>query len=109
MQHCFKFIKNLKEHPTRAVHLGSKTFTRITVPLTKPALFNGLNLVILVSKLIGTVIMIYSNESIVISLLVWELWANGGIPETSTVGVLLMSVLICLAFVARRYGSPSLE
>ncbi len=87
-----------------------QTFVRITIPLLKPALLNGwLFTAIIVSKVVGTVIMIYSNESVVISLLVWELWANGGIPETSTVGVMLMGVLICLALFARHYGSRTVE
>jgi iron(III) transport system permease protein len=48
-----------------------QTFARITIPLLKPALLNGwLFTAIIVSKVVGTVIMIYSNESVVISLLV---------------------------------------
>ena len=39
----------------------------------------------------------------------WELWSNGGIAETATVGVIHMSVLICLALVALNYGTRPVE
>jgi len=83
-----------------------QTFRHVVIPLLKPAFSNGwIFTAILVSKLVGTVIMIYSNQSVVVSLLVWELWSNGSIPETSTLGVMLISVLMFFVLIARRQGN----
>jgi iron(III) transport system permease protein len=56
----------------------------------------------------GSVIMLYSHESIVLSVLVWELWNNGDVAATAALGVLLILGLMVATFLARRFALQSL-
>jgi ABC-type Fe3+ transport system permease subunit len=56
----------------------------------------------------GSVIMLYSHDSIVLSVLVWELWSNGDVAATAALGVLLIFGLMGATFVARRFAIQNL-
>ena len=86
-----------------------RTFRKITLPLLLPALVNGwVFSAIVVAKAMGAVIMIYSHESIVLPVLIWELWNNGDVAATAALGVLLILGLISATFVARKFATQSL-
>ena len=86
-----------------------KTFRKITLPLLLPAVMNGwLVSAILVAKAMGTVIMLYGQDSIVISVLVWELWESGDVSGTAAVGVILIVLLMAVTFCARKYVARTL-
>lgn len=86
-----------------------RTFRTITLPLLMPALVNGwIFSAIVVAKAMGSVIMIYSHDSIVLSVLVWELWNNGDVAATAALGVMLISGLIVATLIARKYGVQTL-
>ena len=79
------------------------TFRKITLPLLLPALVNGwIFSAIVVAKAMGSVIMLYSHDSIVLSVLVWELWSNGDVAATASLGVLLIFGLMGATFVAQE-------
>jgi iron(III) transport system permease protein len=85
------------------------TFRKITLPLLLPALVNGwLFSAIVVAKAMGSVIMLYSHDSIVLSVLVWELWSNGDVAATAALGVLLIVSLMLATFIARRFAMQNL-
>jgi iron(III) transport system permease protein len=85
------------------------TFRKITLPLLLPALVNGwLFSAIVVAKAMGSVIMLYSHDSIVLSVLVWELWSNGDVAATAALGVLLIVSLMLATFVARKFAMQNL-
>ncbi len=82
-----------------------RTFWRITLPLLLPAFVNGwIFSAIVVAKAMGSIIMIYSHDSIVLSVLVWELWSNGDVAPTAALGVLLIFGLLAATFVARKFS-----
>ena len=86
-----------------------KTFTRVTLPLLRPAFINGwLFTAILVSKVLGAVVMVYTNSTIVLPVLVWEMWNSGEISETAALGVIGIIVTTGLAFAARTYDDNKL-
>ena len=86
-----------------------RTFRKITLPLLLPALVNGwVFSAIVVAKAMGSVIMIYSHDSIVLPVLVWELWNNGDVAATAALGVLLILGLLSATFVARKFATQSL-
>ena len=86
-----------------------RTFWRITLPLLLPAFVNGwIFSAIVVAKAMGSVIMIYNRDSIVLSVLVWELWSNGDVAPTAALGVLLIFGLLGATFVARKFTFQSL-
>lgn len=86
-----------------------RTFRKITLPLLLPALINGwIFSAIVVAKAMGSVIMIYSHESIVVPVLVWELWNNGDVAATAALGVMLIFGLMGATFVARKFATQNL-
>jgi iron(III) transport system permease protein len=85
------------------------TFRKITLPLLLPSLVNGwIFSAIVVAKAMGSVIMLYSHDSIVLSVLVWELWSNGDVAATAALGVLLIFGLMGATFVARKFAVQNL-
>ena len=82
-----------------------RTFVKITLPLLMPAFINGwIFSAIAVARAIGSVIMIYSPSTIVVPVMVWELWNNGEVPPTSALGVMMIVSLIAATFIARKLG-----
>jgi iron(III) transport system permease protein len=86
-----------------------KTFRKITLPLLLPSLINGwIFSAIVVAKALGSVVMVYSHESIVLSVLLWELWSNGDVAATAALGVMLIFGLMAATFVARKFATQTL-
>jgi iron(III) transport system permease protein len=86
-----------------------RTFGRITLPLLMPAFINGwIFSAIAVGRAIGSVIMLYSPSTIVVPVMVWELWNNGEVPATAALGVLIILFLITATIFARKLSARSL-
>lgn len=85
------------------------TFWRILVPLLKPGLIAGWIYVVIVSvrELSGS-ILLYSPDTEVVSIMIWEYWQNGQYAELCALGVMLIATLFCFVllaqFVSRRFG-----
>jgi iron(III) transport system permease protein len=80
-----------------------RTFWRITLPLLMPAFINGwIFSAIAVGRAIGSVIMLYSPSTIVVPVMVWELWNNGEVPSTAALGVMIILFLITATVFARK-------
>jgi iron(III) transport system permease protein len=85
------------------------TFRRIVLPLLKPGLVAGWIYVMIVSiRELSTSILLYSPDTQVVSIVIWELWENGQYVELSALGVLFILSLFVLVLVAqwlgRKYG-----
>jgi iron(III) transport system permease protein len=85
------------------------TFRRIVLPLLKPGLLAGWIYIMIVSiRELSTSILLYSPDTQVMSITIWELWENGQYVELSALGVLFIVALFGLVLVAqglgRRYG-----
>jgi iron(III) transport system permease protein len=85
------------------------TFRRIILPLLKPGLLAGWIYVMIVSiRELSTSILLYSPDTQVVSIVIWELWENGQYVELSALGVLFIITLFILVLAAqavgRRYG-----
>ena len=89
------------------------TFRRIILPLLKPGLLAGWIYVMIVSiRELSTSILLYSPDTQVISIVIWELWENGQYVELSALGVLFIIALFCCrAGAARRrqFGSARIR
>jgi iron(III) transport system permease protein len=85
------------------------TFWRILLPLLKPGLIAGWIYVVIVSvrELSGS-ILLYSPDTQVVSIMIWEYWQNGQYSELCALGVMLIAALFCFVllaqFVGRRFG-----
>jgi iron(III) transport system permease protein len=101
--------KELEESAAMSGASWSTTFRRIILPLLKPGLLAGWIYVMIVSiRELSTSILLYSPDTQVISIVIWELWENGQYVELSALGVLFIVSLFILVMAAqvlgRRYG-----
>jgi iron(III) transport system permease protein len=81
------------------------TFRRVVLPLLKPGLLAGWIYVLIVSiRELSTSILLYSPDTRVVSIIIWELWENGQYVELSALGVLFILSLLVLVLIARSVG-----
>jgi iron(III) transport system permease protein len=101
--------KELEESAAMCGASWTSTFRRIILPLLKPGLLAGWIYVMIVSiRELSTSILLYSPDTQVISIVIWELWENGQYVELSALGVLFIISLFVLVlatqWVGRKYG-----
>ena len=101
--------RELEESAAMSGASWSTTFRRIILPLLKPGLLAGWIYVMIVSiRELSTSILLYSPDTQVVSIVIWELWENGQYVELSALGVLFIVVLFVLVMatqaLGRRYG-----
>ena len=97
--------KELEEASYASGGSWPKTFARITIPLLMPAFINGwIFSAIAVGRAVGSVIMIYSPGTIVVPVMVWELWNNGEVTATAALGVIMIVAMVAATFIARQLG-----
>jgi iron(III) transport system permease protein len=97
--------KELEESAAMSGATWATTFRRIILPLLKPGLLAGWIYVMIVSiRELSTSILLYSPDTQVVSIVVWELWENGQYVELSALGVLFIITLFVLVLIAQRLG-----
>ena len=101
--------KELEESAAMCGASWTTTFGRVILPLLKPGLLAGWIYVMIVSiRELSTSILLYSPDTQVMSIVIWELWENGQYVELSALGVLFIISLFMLVMVAqwlgRKYG-----
>ena len=101
--------QELEESAAMSGASWTTTFRRIILPLLKPGLLAGWIYVMIVSiRELSTSILLYSPDTQVVSIVIWELWENGQYVELSALGVLFILSLFVLVVAAqmlgRRYG-----
>jgi iron(III) transport system permease protein len=101
--------KELEESAATSGASWGTIFRRIILPLLKPGLVAGWIYVMIVSiRELSTSILLYSPDTQVVSIVIWELWENGQYVELSALGVLFIIGLFCLVLIAqwlgRKYG-----
>jgi iron(III) transport system permease protein len=101
--------KELEESAAMCGASWVTTFRRIVLPLLKPGLVAGWIYVMIVSiRELSTSILLYSPDTRVVSIVIWELWENGQYVELSALGVIFILSLFVLVLLARwvggRYG-----
>jgi len=101
--------KELEESAAMCGASWTATFRRVILPLLKPGLLAGWIYVMIVSiRELSTSILLYSPDTQVISIVIWELWENGQYVELSALGVLFIIALFALVlatqWLGRKYG-----
>jgi iron(III) transport system permease protein len=97
--------KELEESASMSGATWATTFRRIILPLLKPGLLAGWIYVMIVSiRELSTSILLYSPDTQVVSIVVWELWENGQYVELSALGVLFIITLFVLVLIAQKLG-----
>ena len=98
--------RELEESAAMCGASWTTTFRRIVLPLLKPGLMAGWIYVMIVSiRELSTSILLYSPDTRVVSIVIWELWQNGQYVELSALGVLFILSLFFLVLLARWVGS----
>ncbi|MFC1815457.1 ABC transporter permease [Thermodesulfobacteriota bacterium] len=80
-----------------------KIFIRITIPLLLPSfisvwIWSAMHVV----RSLSIPIMLYSPDSRVLAVLIWDLWQSGEISYTCAIGVMLIFFLAVILFIGRR-------
>jgi iron(III) transport system permease protein len=82
------------------------TFRRIVVPLMAPGLVAGWIYVVVVSvRELSSSILLYSQNTRVMSVTIWEFWQNGQTGVLAALGICMVIVLMALVAVAYKFGA----
>ncbi len=80
-------------------------FRRIVLPLLKPGLMAGWIYIAIVSiRELSSSVLLYSPDSEVLSVVLWEMWQNGQYVQLSALGVLLIFALFVFVLIAQTLG-----
>lgn len=83
-----------------------QTFWRITIPLLKPGLIGGFIYIVIVSfRELSSSILLYSSKSIVVSILIFDMWDGGQFGEVAALSVMMILFLVILVSAATRAGA----
>ncbi|TAJ93119.1 ABC transporter permease subunit, partial [bacterium] len=83
-----------------------QTFGKIFLPLVMPGFVAGWIYIAVVSlRELSTSILLYSQQSIVLSILVFDLWESGLYSSVSALGVLMVLFLMVVTWTARSIGA----
>jgi iron(III) transport system permease protein len=97
--------KELEESAAMSGASWSTTFWRIILPLLKPGMLAGWIYILIVSiRELSTSILLYSPDTEVVSVQIWELWENGQYVELSALGVMFILALFVLVMLAQFIG-----
>jgi iron(III) transport system permease protein len=80
-----------------------RTLRAVLVPLLMPSLFAAwIYGFLLAMRELSVALMLYSPGAQVVSVSIWELWANGLVGEIAAMSVLFTAITVSLAVVFRR-------
>jgi iron(III) transport system permease protein len=83
-----------------------QTFLRITLPLLKPGLIGGFIFVVIVSfRELSSSILLYSSKSIVVSILIFDLWDGGQFSKVAALSIMMIVFLVILVTSVSRLGA----
>ena len=83
-----------------------KAFWRITLPLLKPGLIAGFIYIVIVSfRELSSSILLYSSKSIVVSILIYDLWDGGQFSKVAALSVMMIVFLVVVVAVTSRLGA----
>jgi iron(III) transport system permease protein len=82
-----------------------QTFKKILLPLLMPGFVAGWIYIAVVSlRELSVSILLYTQQSIVLSVLVFDLWESGQYNNVAALGVVMMVFLIVVTWAARKLG-----
>lgn len=82
------------------------TFRRVVVPLMMPGILAGWVYVMIVSiRELSSSILLYSSNTRVLSVSIWELWENGETGVLSALGMVMVAALMVMVAVAYKLGA----
>jgi iron(III) transport system permease protein len=83
-----------------------QVFRRIVLPLLVPGFVAGWIYIVIVSvRELGSSVLLYSPGKEVLSIVIWEQWRNGQLPELAALGIMMVGSLMLLVVVAYKLGA----
>ncbi|HSP73481.1 MAG TPA: hypothetical protein VLN26_13990, partial [Gaiellaceae bacterium] len=74
--------------------------------LLMPGLTAGWIYILIVSvRELGSSVLLYSPGKEVLSIVIWEQYRNGELPQVATVGVMMIGALVVLVTIAYKLGA----
>lgn len=102
----YQLGRELEESATMSGAGWLQTFRRIVLPLLIPGLLAGWIYILVVSlRELGSSILLYSPGKEVLSIVIWERYQNGELPQLAALGVLMVGGLVVLVALAYRLGA----
>ena len=98
--------KELEEASLASGGSWPQTFRKIILPLLMPGFVAGWIYISIISlRELSTSILLYSYDSTVLSIMAFDLWEGGQYTYVCALGVMMVSLLVAMASVARMVGS----
>lgn len=83
-----------------------RTFWRVVIPLLMPGFMAGWIYISVVSlRELSTSILLFSHNSMVLSIMAFDLWEGGEYTYVAALGVLMVLLMVALVTVARLLGA----
>jgi iron(III) transport system permease protein len=83
-----------------------QSFRLIVLPLLVPGLVAGWIYILIVSfRELGSSVLLYSPGKEVLSIVIWEQYRNGELPQVAALGIMMVGALIVLVTVAYKLGA----
>jgi iron(III) transport system permease protein len=102
----FQLHKELEEASQTCGVGWLKTFFLITLRLLVPAFVNGwLYAAMLTIALFTIPVILYTPNTVVFSVLIWNLWQNARVQDACVVGVLMVAITFTLVFLGQYFAS----
>jgi iron(III) transport system permease protein len=102
----FQIGRELEESAQMSGAGWLQLFRRIVLPLLMPGLVAGWIYILIVSvRELGASVLLYSPGKEVLSIVIWEQYRNGQLPQVAATGVMLVGALIVLVTVAYKLGA----
>ena len=98
--------KELEEASIASGASWLQTFKKILMPLLMPGFIAGWIYIAVVSlRELSTSILLYTQDSVVLSVLVFDLWESGSYSSVAALGVMMVMFLIAVTWAARSVGA----
>jgi iron(III) transport system permease protein len=98
--------KELEEASLTAGGTWFQTFRKVILPLLMPGFTAGwIYISIIALRELSTSILLYSYNSTVLSIMAFDLWEGGQYTYVCALGVLMVTLLVAMAFTARKLGA----
>jgi iron(III) transport system permease protein len=102
----FQIGRELEESAQMSGASWFQAFRRIVIPLLMPGLVAGWIYILIVSvRELGASVLLYSPGKEVLSIVIWEQYRNGALPQVAATGVMLVTALLVLVTVAYKLGA----
>ncbi|MCL5958950.1 MAG: iron ABC transporter permease [Chloroflexi bacterium] len=104
---CTSSMVQIHKELEEAAHTSGaswmETFTRVVLPLLKPALLGGWIYIVIVSiRELSSSVLLYSGQSIILSILVFDLWDGGQYAALSALAVMMIIALVVLVLILQK-------